>query len=87
MSEIAPVEPLKNPNSKLIVDPPRLIRWLLRRKCENATNPDKRAAQRAAAEAKRVKDGAAHVVEYFHQLDDPYSHLATQILALSLIHI
>ena len=81
MSEIAPVEPLKNPNSKLIVDPPRFIRWVLRRKCENATNPDKRAAQRAAAEAKRVKDGAAHVVEYFHQLDDPYSHLAAQILA------
>ena len=81
MSEIAPVEPHKNPNAKLIVDPPPFVRWVLRRKCEKATNPDKRAARRAAFEGKRKKAGAPHMVEYFHQLDDPYSHLAAQVLA------
>ena len=30
------------------------------------------ASRRARAEAIRVKSGAPHVVEYFHQLDDPY---------------
>ena len=28
-----------------------------------------------------MKSGAPHVVEYFHQLDDPYSHLTAQVLA------
>ena len=32
-------------------------------------------------EAKRRTEGAPHVVEYFHQLDDPYSHLAAQVLS------
>ena len=71
MSDIAPVEPTKNPNPKLITDPPRLVRFMLRRKCDNATNLAKRAARRAEAEAKRIKSAAPHVVEYFHQLDDP----------------
>ena len=39
------------------------------------------ASERAALEAKRKKAGAPHMVEYFHQLDDPYSHLAAQVLA------
>jgi 2-hydroxychromene-2-carboxylate isomerase len=37
---------------------------------------------RAKAEASRKKAGAPHVISYFHQVDDPYSHLAAQALAI-----
>ena len=81
MNELAPVEPVENPNPKLVVDPPRWLRFIIRRIADKATNPGKRARRRARAETRRVKSGAPHVVEYFHQLDDPYSHLTAQVLA------
>jgi len=37
--------------------------------------------RREKAEAKRRKRGEPHVVDYYHQLDDPYSHLTAQVLA------
>jgi 2-hydroxychromene-2-carboxylate isomerase len=43
-----------------------------------ATGP--RAARRVRAEAARRRAGAPHEVLYFHQVDDPYSHLAAQAL-------
>ncbi|WP_217632262.1 DsbA family protein [Rubrimonas cliftonensis] len=42
---------------------------------------DRRSRQRDKAEARRLKEGRRHVVEYFHQVDDGYSHLALQSLA------
>ena len=36
--------------------------------------------QRERAESRRVAKGLPHVVLYFHQVDDPYSHLAAQAL-------
>ena len=80
MNKIAPVEPETNPNPKLIIDPPRWMRFIIRQVGERAINPAKRKRRRARAEAIRVKSGAPHVVEYFHQLDDPYSHLTAQVL-------
>ncbi|MEC7234523.1 MAG: 2-hydroxychromene-2-carboxylate isomerase, partial [Pseudomonadota bacterium] len=80
MDKIAPVEPETNPNPKLIIDPPRWMRFIIRQVGERAINPAKRKRRRARAEAIRVKSGAPHVVEYFHQLDDPYSHLTAQVL-------
>jgi 2-hydroxychromene-2-carboxylate isomerase len=38
-------------------------------------------ASRARVERRRQAAGAPHVIEYFHQVDDPYSHLAAQALA------
>ena len=38
--------------------------------------------RRADAEKARRRAGAPHLVEYFHQVDDPYSHLAAQALQL-----
>ena len=81
MPKIAPVEPEENPNPKIIVDPPRWLRFIIRHIGDKATNPAKRARRRALAETQRVKSGAPHIVEYFHQLDDPYSHLTAQVLA------
>ncbi len=37
--------------------------------------------RRDRAEAQRQRRGEPHVVEVFHQLDDPYSHLSAQVLA------
>lgn len=42
--------------------------------------PEQRAKRRAKTEAARVKSGRGHTIEYFHQYDDPYSHLAQQTL-------
>lgn len=73
-------DPKDNPNPAITVDPPwaarRLISWFLRR----TINPERRTKQRRAIEAERLKSGAPHRVHYFHQLDDPYSHLAVQKL-------
>ena len=80
-TEIAPVEPVNNPNPKLIVDPPFWLRYLIHKKAEKVISPTRRAAARQNAEAARQSAGDPHVIEYFHQLDDPYSHLTAQILA------
>jgi 2-hydroxychromene-2-carboxylate isomerase len=46
-----------------------------------ALTSDKRQARlHARAERRRRNAGAAHVLGYFHQVDDPYSHLAAQAL-------
>ena len=57
------------------------MRFIIRQIGDRAINPAKRARRRDRAEAQRVKSGAMHCVEYFHQLDDPYSHLTAQVLA------
>jgi len=74
-------EPDKNPNPKLMVDPPGWLRHLMRRQFDKVTNLTLVKKRRENAEKKRQRRGAPHIVEYFHQLDDPYSHLTAQILA------
>lgn len=39
-------------------------------------------SRRTKAEAARRKAGNTHVISYFHQIDDPYSHIAAQALTL-----
>lgn len=77
-----PVEPLENPNPSFMVDPPAPMRWLMSRRMTGFASPARIAKQRQDAEAKRQKENAPHTVHYFHQLDDPYSHLAAQVLAI-----
>jgi 2-hydroxychromene-2-carboxylate isomerase len=45
------------------------------------TSRRSRSLRRAAAELQRRVAGRPHRVLYFHQVDDPYSHLAAQLLA------
>ncbi len=73
-------EPSPNPNGKLMVDPPVLLRRLVGLVSKRTIDPERRAKRRDRAEATRRKAGAPHRVEYFHQYDDPYSHLAQQVL-------
>ncbi len=76
------LEPKHNPTPRLIVDPPGWLRMLLSKRVlgpeadEGVINK-----RRRKAEARRISRGEPHVVDYFHQLDDPYSHLAAQVLA------
>ncbi len=74
------LEPRDNPNPRLIVDPPAVLRHVMRRTFDQVVDPDKLHTRRAKLETRRQRADARHVVEYFHQLDDPYSHLAAQVL-------
>lgn len=73
-------EPSNNPNGMLMTDPPTLLRHAMKYLFASVVDPDKRAKARRKAERERVRNNAPHRVEYFHQHDDPYSHLAEQVL-------
>lgn len=73
-------EPENNPNGRLMTDPPALLRHAMKRMFDRVIEPGARRKVRAKAERGRVTAGARHVVEYFHQHDDPYSQLAEQVL-------
>lgn len=53
---------------------------LVSRIAEHLTGEPRLLARRAKAERRRLAAGAPHLVEYFHQGDDPYCHLASQVL-------
>lgn len=63
------------------MDPSAALRWATSRLMTRITGPSRTEKKRADAEKERVKAGLPHVVEYFHQVDDGYSHLAAQVLA------
>jgi 2-hydroxychromene-2-carboxylate isomerase len=75
------LEPENNTTASYFVDPPRLLRFFLSKRFSRLANTQWRAKKRVAAEKKRKAGGRPHVVEYFHQVDDPYSHLMAQVVA------
>jgi 2-hydroxychromene-2-carboxylate isomerase len=76
------LEPEKNPTPGIVVDPPGWLRMLIsRRLLGPQADASAVRARREKTEARRRRRGERHVVDYFHQLDDPYSHLAAQVLA------
>ena len=74
-------DPENSRNSSWMRNPPGIVRSLFRRRVDLVISPKKREQRRQKVEAKRARAAAPHVVEYFHQLDDPYSHLAAQTLS------
>ncbi|PLW82646.1 2-hydroxychromene-2-carboxylate isomerase [Kineobactrum sediminis] len=68
------------------MDPSLLRRWVTSRLLNRLTDPGRRNAAAARAEQQRLQTGAGHIVEYFHQLDDPYSLLAAQCIGPLLAH-
>lgn len=74
------IEPTTNPNVAFAIDPPPLIRRISSMVVNRMISPENIQARRHATEEKRKKLSVPHTVEYFHQLDDPYSHLAAAIL-------
>ena len=63
------------------MDPNPLVRWLTSRISRWLATPERLLRRRQRFEKARAASGARHVVEYFHQIDDGYSHLAAQLLA------
>ncbi|MDE0190865.1 MAG: DsbA family protein [Gammaproteobacteria bacterium] len=70
----------KNTRGGEMANPSRPLRWAMSRVLARVADADRIAARRRKLEATRRRSGAAHVVEYFHQVDDGYSHLAAQLL-------
>ena len=62
------------------MDPSHLTRWLTSRVMTRLSRPGGVAARHRKAERARLKAGAPHCVEYFHQVDEGYSYLAAQTL-------
>lgn len=61
--------------------PSPFMRWLTSKLMNYISSEKRQTKIRNKREAKRVKEGRKHVVEYFHQVDDGYSHLAIQTLS------
>ena len=62
------------------MDPSHLTRWLTSRVMTRLSRPASVAARHRKADQARLKAGAPHCVEYFHQVDEGYSYLAAQTL-------
>ena len=62
-------------------NPSRLKRWLLSQLMTHVISDSRQSKDRRTQESKREKQGLRRVVEYFHQVDDGYSHLTIQVLA------
>jgi 2-hydroxychromene-2-carboxylate isomerase len=62
------------------MDPSPLLRWLTSRVMSRISRPTSTEARHAKAEQTRVKAGAPHRVDYFHQVDEGYSDLTAQVL-------
>ncbi len=61
-------------------DPNPVVRWLTSRVISRLVDSRRLARKRQRIEQRRVSAGQSHVVEYFHQVGDGYSHLAAQVL-------
>lgn len=62
------------------MDPSALQRWAVSMFLRRMASSARVRKTRAKAERIRRKAGGGHVIEYFHQVDDGYSHLAVQLL-------
>jgi len=63
------------------MDPSRLKRWLTSRVITRLNRPGRVEKAEQTAERERQQAGRPHVLEYFHQVDDAWSHLGAQALA------
>jgi hypothetical protein len=61
-------------------DPNVVVRWVTSAMMTRLFSERRMDAKRAKAESRIKKAGQPYRVEYFHQLDDGYSHLAAQVL-------
>ena len=73
-------EQFKDQGGLATSDPNPFLRWLASRIISHLCSPKRLEKRRQKVERSRQKSGQPHVVEYFHQVDDGYSHLAAQVL-------
>ena len=62
------------------MDPSPLLRWLTSRVMSRVSRTASTEARHAKAEKARIKAGAPHRVDYFHQVEEAYSDLTAQVL-------
>ncbi len=60
--------------------PSAFARWVGGKLSSRIFSLERRDKRRRKEEARRAKAGEPHRVEYFHQVDDPCSYLAVQVL-------
>ena len=73
-------EQFKDQGGPATMDPSPLSRRLTSNLASYLNSEKKLMKRRLKAEKSRKKDGRPHVVDYFHQVEDGYSHLASQVL-------
>ena len=73
-------EQFKDQGGAATMDPSPLLRWLTSRVMSRVSRTASTEARHAKAEQARVKAGAPHRVDYFHQVDEAYSDLTAQVL-------
>jgi 2-hydroxychromene-2-carboxylate isomerase len=62
-------------------NPSALERWVTSKLMTKIASQPRLQQKRRKTEKRRIRSKQPHVVEYFHQLDDPYSCLAVQLLS------
>lgn len=67
-------------NGANATDPNDFVRWVTSKLMTHLFSKRRLQSKRAKTEVHRKKSGEPHRIEYFHQLDDGYSHLAAQAL-------
>ena len=73
-------EQFKEQGGAATMDPSALMRWLTSMVMSRVVSTKRLEKKRTKAEKHRQANNQPHVVEYFHQVDDGYSHLAAQAL-------
>ena len=73
-------EQFKEQGGAATMDPSPFRRWMTSLIVARACSAERIRKQRKKHEQERLKAGAGHVVEYFHQIEDGYSHLTAQVL-------
>lgn len=58
--------------------------WITSNIAARITSEAEQTRRRTRAERRRAAAGRPHRIDYFHQTDDPYSHLSAQLLPLLL---
>ena len=61
-------------------NPPAFVRWITSKFATRLASKASLQQQRDRVEKKRLGARRRHRIEYFHQIDDGYSHLAAQLL-------
>jgi 2-hydroxychromene-2-carboxylate isomerase len=73
-------EKFKEQGGAATMDPSPMVRWITSRVIRKFIHPKRALDSHRREERQRVKSGRTHCIEYFHQVDDGYSHLAAQTL-------
>lgn len=73
-------EPFQDQGGAATMDPSPLLRWFTSNLMRHICSPQRLEKQRVKLEQTRLRTGGRHVVEYFHLVEDGYSHLAAQVL-------